>query len=422
MDKLQAYLREKEAESPSPSLKERPSTALDRISMRVRSATRNVESCAERADQYGLKQHPYRNSDFEEIEGKANAEFYHLKSSDVLDSAKFVGDNRYGLFRDDLPCEEDCMKGLVRYDARKKLWAKLGYDWDSEGKIKKKLCSIRANKIQKVRDNIAPNLISKLKEKGITYLDMETARTRENYCVNELKAIGIDTKSKDSALIELVSSQFIRNLKGVNIQDFYSQNPDFYLIHSLGNSTNNVSAREATIQRGGRTVKVKDVTDFCWKDQADIVIGHQPSISCSVIGPQSDERSFYGPFGLLLDGGKIYHAGSQDAGSFAVTKELRLPHVESDPSGLNSIVNAGAKFGNTWNECLVARPSVKGVFLLGNMLSSEGNNYSSALAVQIAQYAQNRGLPLYRFDKGIGFREVDTRDLETKTGAAGELV
>ena len=421
MDKLQEWLGKKEAESPSPSLREKPANWFDKLRSSVQSKIRKrlnlisahsapvpeinqFEDRYENRDiyQYGEKYQPSpmveqrywsRQRAEQEIsqKGRVNNPNSLLNmvraASDVSDARRAEG---IGL-----------QKVWDQYNSLKKNWALIGENWDASGRIKQKLVSGRIKAAQGVRQKLAPNLTKQIEEGELSVYSLNEALWTEHMLSGELRRLGINTLPEKDRLFNHAVITHNEKAPFVPVSEFYASHPSHILLHGItgrGNGNNHVlNAGEKQAQ-----------------DLFSLVIDEQPSISCTAFSPGSSiYANLYGAYGVVLNGGKIQVAEWQDAGSVALAKNLRLPHNGSGTKAeikrdIEHTVRAKTKF----NEFVVATPKVQGIYFIDD-LEQAGVIKSDRFMEyeQLAQLAIGRGLPLYRLNYEQGLIEVDPNDL-----------
>lgn len=289
-----------------------------------------------------------------------------------------------------------------RYQARKQAWQTQGYDYDSNGKIWQKLQDIRKNAYRKAKSRQLQELTTKIDSEELGSWDLKRALVKEElYCQI--------TGEEPEGLVERISKIYNEKAPSIKVSDFYKEHPGFMIVHGIRGV---VSRNNGAL--GTSREKVKEI-EKNWRNFFGNVLDNSPSISCSVVSKDSETYRIYGGIGVLLRDGKIQHASCQDEGTYAFTPKLRLPvsgHGKYLRQNLEAVVRCiNPKNNAIWNEVGVAKPEIAGVFFVEyNPKIDHYRGSHCAPVSELAGYAQSRGLPLYKFENGIGFTQVNPQD------------
>lgn len=294
------------------------------------------------------------------------------------------------------------------YQARKTTWQDIGHDYNSDGKIRGKLQDIRKNAYRKAKSRQLQELVEKAKKGTLGSWDINRAQTKQRlYC----KVTG----EKPENFVEKLAPIYNEHVPSIQVSDFYKEHPGCMLVHGIRGVVSNNNGALGTSRE-----KVKKIEEN-WRNFFDNVFDNSPTLSCSVVSNDSETYRIYGGMGVLIKGGNIQYASCSDCGTYAFSPDLRLI-VSEELSGRNlrqrleSVIKyINPKDNAIWNEVIVAKPKVAGVFFVDYNPNKDHYVGSHCAPIsELAEYAQSRGLPLFKFENGIGFTQVNPADYSNK--------
>lgn len=100
-----------------------------------------------------------------------------------------------------------------------------------------------------------------------------------------------------------------------------------------------------------------------WKTKLDILLGLEPTISTSAIDNKATTKKIWSPYGVLLKGGEIEAAFSEDAGTIAKSLTERKSHIsgkENLPEKINNVIKTISP--DTYNEFVINNPKIAGFY------------------------------------------------------------
>lgn len=177
-------------------------------------------------------------------------------------------------------------------------------------------------------------------------------------------------------------------------------------LHGLpqGEFMANTADNNPTLNTSGLSARAK----------ADIVMGLEPTISVSTFSPHDErEASLMYSSGLIIGEGTIMSAYEEDAATYAESFDIKFPKYDEravssvQPRPIEEISKSIAQEGRNllpWNEFVVQRPKVAGVFLYKNYGGSDG------LAKQL-ELAEHLGVPLVQIERGKPMRDLLTGEI-----------
>jgi hypothetical protein len=137
----------------------------------------------------------------------------------------------------------------------------------------------------------------------------------------------------------------------------------------------------------------------------------RPMLSTSLVTAKSDPRRFYSPVGMILKEGDVYTARADDA-TTVPRAGIRLPrhHTTELQRGLREALSQAERApaqieASSHNELTVAHWKPAGFYIAEN----PRDEITRYVREDIAQLARKENLPLYLFEQGKGFQEVDPR-------------
>ena len=387
MDLIQKWLAAKEKINVSPSLRNNTPSFFDRLKTSLRS-TQKIEKVKRVTEDSDFTE------DFKTV--------YPTFSDEIIQNAKRLRpfSSEYNIL--DLMNLAKNVRNLIgpglvilwkAYEERKRGLSCDDFKWDNSQRLFAKLSAVRASALQKAREKIFPDLTDRINSGMLTEHDVSWALWKEQRYATELNKLGIEASSDRVGLLEKITAIYNSRTPTIKVADFYPMYPDHLLVHGITGSKN-----------GNNRSLPNGINGF--KSLFDYIINNRPTISCQAIQNTLDGM-IWGSCGIILDKGDIQHASSQDAASVAISPNLRLPNYINEKPLSNQIdgaincVSVLKRF--PYNEFLVANPGVKGFYYVsGEMIGT----FPIELG-ELAQLAVENNLPLYRFDRGEGFREVD---------------
>lgn len=98
-------------------------------------------------------------------------------------------------------------------------------------------------------------------------------------------------------------------------------------------------------------------------DKLDLLYGMSPTLSASTIRPHTDDKTFYGGFGVIFSHGEIEHASTNDTGSKALSlTERHVGTVFNEKEDVDRAIDRNPTSGS-YNELVLKNPEVAGGFM-----------------------------------------------------------
>ncbi|MFA6463891.1 MAG: hypothetical protein WCV55_02710 [Candidatus Paceibacterota bacterium] len=148
------------------------------------------------------------------------------------------------------------------------------------------------------------------------------------------------------------------------------------------------------------------------EDKLSLLMGLEPTISASVIKEGQDDVETFYTFGVILAGGTVLSAYSEDAGTLAEglysrsskydkeTKQIQRTSIQSNISKhLDKSINTPAqeRMYGSYNEIVVEKPKVAGLYI---NISQFNPNFERIDISELQKYAKEFNLPVYALKDG----------------------
>lgn len=416
MDKLQRWLKNKEEESPSPSLRSNPASLGDKLKMTLNGLGRIFTlSQVPQKGQYSLTDDEELRRKIEEDHWEWRAKNFPVKSnySDPQSIKNARKEIVAAIKNPILYChatKTDNLDEAIKDMKTNWKW-NYGFEWDVP---REKLIELRKNAIQPEVKRLMDEIYGAVSEPCLTERDILNPLERLSALH---RSVGMEFDGNE--LWREVLSQYPSKAPTIPLKELLDNNPEHYIVHGIPASGKKSSLENNHALRNRRA-------NMTWKDFLNLVLDHTPTLSCSSVTKNSSQSEFYSRVGVIVEDGKVYNAFSQDGCTQTYARDVRLPL--SDLCNHGKDINARvqkALHGRTgrYNELVVGSPQIKGIFYTdGIQRETTGrcefeshtpfldDEWETQKAIkELAQIAKERGIPMYRFERGKGFVEESTR-------------
>ena len=427
---LQKRLGEMEKDNPSQSYKEKPVSLPDKVKSGFRSIGRvgRVEQVLQDENKYasGSDYQEGNYIDEQQTEDESRMKRNKKSNDDLywMRDKKLVGIARDSKELENIPDKYSLFNLERAYDKKKDDWKRNGVEWDKDGKIKKKLESIRRGYLTKTQDSNFEE-IKKDARLGKTG-NLRDKFVDITYTTQELEKLGGE-KGKYWKMMKETEDEFERHAPRVGINEFLQRHPNELIVSTLpyiqvrDASNHGFSSLHNNYAMGGANIndriKRGDLnSENIWERFLDKIVRDKPTIAASSIEMEGENPARYLAFsriGAIIGNGEIYSAGPTDQTTIALSNKLRTGGYHEKGTKdevLESIDHAVKGRDGHYNEFSVGKPQVTGLF-------ADPGYVSQRTFDDIRAKARNLGVPFYKFDEKTGLKELKDEPVERKRAA-----
>lgn len=277
-------------------------------------------------------------------------------------------------------------------------------------------------------------LITK-REGPVTYEDINRTQKFLNRVKDELGEAHVTKK--------YLLDDYVKRAKTKDVSEAVDNN-SLWLVHAIPYGTGYVHIGNNPVMKKYAEDKGYRPEDLTLETFLDLVTEKQPTLSGSVLSYDSDPNKATSPVGVIYKEGKIYDAtanpGEVTQNSTRVPDaKLRTTVHASEDSEKDLDTRIDNAINREYNEFVVGgdNAEVQGLYYMPvhkrfdpnpkyrthpmtkqkMVISSQDSEIPQEALNRIAQYAIDKGMPLYRFEEGMGFiKEENPRELIKKTG------
>ena len=406
MDKIQRWLKRKEAESPSPSLRDSPATLRDRLKTARRSIARvgRIGYVSPKTHEY-LK--PWETENQERLK-----ELYHEREPKPKQE---IPEEKFREAREKILEALRNPRITWSYGRRDNLDFALLYlkdCWDDAGcrrfeLAKEPLLKMRKRLIKPLAKKYISQLRCAIGKEGVTKADL----------IEPLEAL--------SFLYESAGARFNTNRLWTEVLEEYPKNAPYVPLSEIKREFPNAVIAHGVPMNGNKrsldnNLCIKCSASDTYIDFLGFLLDNKPTISCSSTEPGAPAMTLYSRVGVILNGGNIHNANPGDSVTITYAPNVKLPSHRQTGTLKEQIRSAVSQRKGRYNELIVSQPEVAGIYFSDGITREGRWEYVEYLGVEqteeqvlttLAKLAIQRGLPLYKHSQGTGFIEVNPREL-----------
>jgi hypothetical protein len=172
------------------------------------------------------------------------------------------------------------------------------------------------------------------------------------------------------------------------------------------------SRHRSQTQINNKALSWDDAQAYTQHDFLRLILDKRPMLACYLHDIRSKELASYdNGIGIIIGKGGIFDASQKDMQSQGMPDGARLRHTMASPGEQNmelaERVRRAAYSTRTsqLHEVIVGDYAVTGIYF-----DAKNRGFRIDELAGVAKIANDRGIPLFRFDKGEGFSRVDPKD------------